>query len=140
MTLPNTPDIQKSLYAEVLKVHEDLGLVLGWAIVCTEDGEPYVDLQGDHIPEQAMLKAVADFMDNSRRHGIQHESDSGSIVFAFPMTSEIAKAFGIEVKKTGLLIAARPDKTDLEDFRSGKLTGFSIGGAVLPDGATEGEI
>jgi hypothetical protein len=40
-----------SKFAEVLKVDESLGLVLGWAIVCKKDGCDYFDLQEDHIPE-----------------------------------------------------------------------------------------
>ena len=116
-------------YAEVLKVHEELGLVLGWAIVCCEKGEPYFDLQEDHIPEDAMLKSATDFMLNSRRAKSMHEGpDAGSIVFAFPLTEDVKKAFGIECEKTGLMIAMKPEPEMLEDFRSGKLKGFSIGG------------
>ena len=118
-----------SRYAEVLKVHEELGLVFGWAIVCSEGGEPYYDLQGDHIPEDSMLKAVTDFMTNSRSAKVMHEgSEIGSILYALPMTEDIKKAFGIECDKSGLAIAMQPDEKSLEDFRSGKLKGFSIGG------------
>lgn len=115
-------------YAEVQKVDEELGLVLGWAIVCSENGEPYFDLQGDHITEEAMFKAAADFMQHSREMTEMHEEGAGTIVFAFPMTGEVQKAFGIECEKTGLLIAAKPDPDTLEKFKSGELTGFSIGG------------
>ena len=44
------------------------------------------------------------------------------------MTEDITKALGIEVKKTGLIIAIRPDPQMLEKFKSGELKGFSIGG------------
>lgn len=123
-------DVKKfNLDAQVLKVNEELGLVMGYAIVCCEDGEPYFDLQGDHIPEDAMLKASLDFMENSRTAKEMHDGDEkGTVVFAWPMTSEVAKAFDIEVNKTGLMIAVRPDEDMLEKFRSGELTGFSIGG------------
>ena len=116
-------------YAKVLKVQEELGLVLGWGIVCTEDGEPYFDLQKDHIPEHAMLKAATDFMLSDREAKEMHyRSGAGQVVFAFPLTSDVTKAFGIECSTTGLMIAIKPDAVMLEKFRSGELKGFSIGG------------
>ena len=116
-------------YAKVLKVQEELGLVLGWGIVCTEKGEPYFDLQNDHIPEDSMLKAATDFMINSRRAKEMHcRSGAGEVIFAFPLTSEVQKVFGIECSKTGLMVVLKPDAEMLEKFKSGELTGFSIGG------------
>lgn len=114
---------------EFKKFDEDLGLVMGFIIVCEKDGEPYFDLHGDHIPEDAMLKASLDFMENSRTAKEMHTGEKrGSIVFAWPMTADIAKAFEIETNTTGLMIAMRPDEEMLEKFKSGDLTGFSIGG------------
>ena len=130
-------DDEFQVESEVIKVDDALGLVLGWAIVSTIEGEPYFDTQGDHIPEDTMLKASADFMANSRVASFMHKSgdekvekveERGSIVFAFPMTSDIAKAFGVETKKTGLMIAMKPDADMLAKFKSGELKGFSIGG------------
>lgn len=116
-------------YAKVLKVQEELGLVLGWGIICTEKGEPYFDLQKDHIPEDSMLKAATDFMLNSRRAKEMHcRADAGEVVFAFPLTSDVKKAFEIECSKTGLMVVLKPDAEMLEKFKSGELTGFSIGG------------
>jgi hypothetical protein len=114
-----------------LKVDEGLGLVLGWAIICTEKGEEYYDLHGDHIPTDAMVKAASDFMVHSRVGKDMHRGDqTGQIVFAFPMTSDIAKAFEIETDREGLMIAWKPDNADtLGKFKSGEYTGFSIGGA-----------
>ena len=122
------------LRADVAKVDETLGLVMGYAIVCEEDGEPYFDLQGDHIPEDAMLKASLDFMARSQVAREMHSGDrAGSVVFAFPLTADIAKSLDISPRKTGLLIAMRPDADMLAKFRSGELTGFSIGGARIRD-------
>ena len=115
--------------AEVVKVDDSLGLVMGYAIVCTEDGEPYFDLQGDHVPDDAMLKAALDFMENSQVAKEMHTGEqAGSVVFAFPMTDEIAKAFGIMTNRTGLMIAMKPNDDMLKRFQLGELTGFSIGG------------
>ena len=116
--------------AKVLKVDDELGLVLGWAIICTVDDEPYFDKQDDYIPDHGMLHAASDFMQNSRVAKEMHVGDEkGTVVFAWPMTKEIAKAFGIEVSQTGLMIAMKPDNEDmLEKFRDGTYNGFSIGG------------
>lgn len=116
--------------AQVVKVDSDLGLVFGFAIVSTADGQPYYDVQGDHIPEDAMLKAATDFMENSRIAKEMHQGDAkGSVVFAFPLTAEIAKSLGITTQKTGLLIAMKPTPEVLAKFKDGSYTGFSIGGS-----------
>jgi hypothetical protein len=123
------------MHAKVLKVDDALGLVFGWAIVCKEDGEDYFDTQGDHIPEQSMLKAGADFMEHSRLLGDMHRTaEGGQVVFCFPMTEDVAKAYGLVTKTTGLMIAVKPaNPATLEKYRSGEYTGFSIGGRRLID-------
>lgn len=129
-------EVTKRLYGEVAKVDDELGLVFGFAIVCTENGEPYYDVQGDHIPEDSMMKALADFMENSRVAKEMHAGEQiGGITFAFPLTLEVAKAMGLgDVQKTGAMIAMKPDSPEvLEKFRSGEYTGFSIGGRRLED-------
>ncbi len=126
------------LRAEVTKVDEDLGLVMGFAIVCAEDGEPYFDLQGDHIPEDSMLKAALDFMQHSQVVKEMHDGEqAGTVVFAWPMTEDIAKAFDIQTSKTGLMIAVKAEPDMLEKFQLGEYTGFSIGGLRLEDEEVE---
>ncbi|MCC8945991.1 hypothetical protein H8A97_13000 [Bradyrhizobium sp. Arg62] len=120
--------------ASVFKVDDSLGLVFGWAIVCNKSGEAYYDSQGDHIPEDSMLKAAADFMKNSRVAKDMHQGDEiGPVVFCWPMTAEIAKAMGIDTDTTGLMIAMLPPADILAKFKSGDYTGFSIGGYRLQD-------
>lgn len=114
--------------ASVVKVDEKLRLVFGFAIVCKQGGSDYYDVQNDHIPEEAMLKAADEFMCNSRVSGEMHERADGDVVFAFPLTTEIAKALGIETERTGLLVAIRPSNAVFEKFQKGEYTGFSIGG------------
>lgn len=127
--------------AEVVKVDESLGLVMGFAIICKENGEKYHDVQGDHISEADMLKSATEFMLNSRAAGEMHRDENGkiaagdrvvkrgTIVFAFPLTTDIAKAFEIETPRTGLMIALKPgDDEMLQKFRDGTYTGFSISG------------
>lgn len=120
---------------DVLKVDDALGLVFGWAIVCKKDGKDYFDLQDDCIPEDAMLKATVDFVAAGSIAKEMHVGGAaGTVLFAFPMTTEIAKAFGVETKTTGLMIAMKPDSADtLAKFRDGTFTGFSIGGQRVTD-------
>jgi hypothetical protein len=48
--------------ATFFKVDEKLDLVFGGAIISKINGEDYIDLQGDIIPEDAMLEAAVDFI------------------------------------------------------------------------------
>ena len=127
---------QYKFNSKVAKVDEELGLVFGWAMICAEKGQDYFDLQGDNIPEDVMLKSTLDFMENSQvareMHGKtpgSQRKQAGTVVFAFPLTADIAKAMDIETSTTGLLIAVKPDAAMLAKFKTGELTGFSIGGS-----------
>jgi cation transport regulator ChaB len=119
----------------LMKADRKLGLIFGWAIISKKGGEDYYDLQGDHIPEDAMLEASADFMLNSRTLKLMHKGEKrGTVVFAWPLTTEIAKAMGLRSSVTGLMIAVKPtNKKMLKDVEDGKLTGFSIGGFRIED-------
>lgn len=121
--------------ARVVKVDEGHGLVLGYAIVCKTGGEDYFDLQGDHIPEDAMLGAAVAFMLKGGAAKEMHVGGvAGKILFAWPLTTDIAKAFGIDTPTTGLMIAMKPDDPAvLAKFRDGTYTGFSIGGSRVKD-------
>lgn len=125
---------------EVTKVSEELGLVFGWAIVSTVDGQPYFDLQGDHIPDATVLKASTEFMASLRVAKEMHVGGArGEVIHSMPLTAEVAAAFGITCKRTGLMIAMRPDAEMLAKFKSGELRGFSIGGRRGDDEPVEGD-
>ncbi len=119
--------------SEITKVDDELGLVLGWGIICKQDGDEYFDLERDSSTERAMLEAALEFMECSRVAKEMHRGNQrGTVVFAWPMTTEIAKAFGFNTgNNTGLLIGMRPDDEMFAKFKSGELTGFSIGGVCL---------
>ena len=121
--------------SKIIKVDKKLGLVMGWAIVSKIEGKEYFDLQGDHIPEDSMLEASLKFMKGARILGDMHEkAEGGTVVFAWPMTGEIAKSFGIKTDTTGLMIAIKPESKEmLAKFESGEYTGFSIGGKRVED-------
>jgi hypothetical protein len=117
---------------QLLKVDDDLGLVFGFAVVCSEDGEPYVDLQGELVTPQAMMKAAVDFARGARRGREMHETDDGDVVFLFPLTAEVAKALDIETRRTGLLTALAPSNPEtLAKIKAGEYTGLSIGGEYV---------
>jgi hypothetical protein len=121
---------QFTVTSDVCKVDEKLGLVFGYAMVCKIGGEPYFDTQGHHIPEDTMLRKMAEFMQNGAVAKEMHAGESvGTYVFAFPMTEDIAKSLDINVKMTGALVAMKPNNPAiLEKFATGEFTGFSIGG------------
>jgi hypothetical protein len=132
-------DNQFSASTPFIKVDTSLGLVLGWGIICTKNGEDYYDTQGDNLTEDCMLHASTDFMKNSNTIRDMHIAGEegvikGSVVHSFPLTAEIAKAFGIETSQTGWMVAMAPeDKNILQKFATGEYTGFSIGGSYVPD-------
>jgi hypothetical protein len=130
--------IEKGPSARVLKVDATHGLVFGFAIVCKVDGEDYYDLNIDddgeivpeHIPEDAMFKCAADFMAEAERPGndMHMGPKVGKFIFAFPMTTDIAKALGMTTPKTGLLVGFKPPPDILAKYANGTYTGFSIEG------------
>lgn len=133
----------------ITKADETLGLVFGWAVICKERAsadEPFAkhfDTQGHNVDEDGLVAAACDFMLNSRHVDDMHDgAPHGAAVFAFPLTEEIAKAYGIVTNRTGLLFAARPEPEMFEKFQSGEYTGFSIGGVHLepPTPVTDAEL
>ena len=122
--------VEKSIEVEVSKVDEALGIVFGYAIVCSEDSADYYDVQGDHIPETAMLEATASFMSGQRVAKDMHQGGPvGQVVYGFPVTNDIASSLDINVRKTGFVVGMKPDSQELlEKYASGEYTGFSIGG------------
>lgn len=127
---------------KVAGVNAELGIVFGWAIVSKENGVPYYDLNIDwegeyagqrvpeHIPEATMLKGALDFALTPDRPGNEMHAgpETGSFPFVWPLTDEIAKAMGINCKRTGLMVGYYPAPAVLAKFKSGEYTGFSIEG------------
>lgn len=123
------------------------GIVFGFAIVCKIDGEDYYDLNVDkmadgsykrvpeHIPEDAMIEAAADFASKAVRPGNEMHGgpDKGDYLFMFPMTEEIAKALDMTTRKSGLLVGFKPPADVLAKFVDGTYSGFSIEGVHLVD-------
>lgn len=132
------PDSGISVTSRVCKVDDELGLVFGFAMVCKIDDEAHFDLQGHHIPENTMLRVLTKFMSSGNviAKDMHSGEQIGTYVFAFPLTTDIAKSLGITVEQTGAIVALKPDSPEmLEKFKTGERTGFSIGGtnAVFED-------
>ena len=125
---------------EILKIDDSLGIVFGIGIICTEDGAPYYDTQGDWISPEEMLKASADFMLESRIMDAMHEKEqTGDVVFAMPMTKDVATAFNMDLPKNdagqsieALMLCVKPhSEEELQKFRDGTYTGFSLEGMAI---------
>lgn len=117
---------------KLAKVDADLGLVFGWGIISSERGVDYFDHENHHIPEEVMLKSALDFSIHSANamDDCHNEIQNGVVRFHFPLTDEIAKAYGIECDTRGWMIAAAPGPEMLAKYVSGEYTGFSIGGWI----------
>ena len=111
-------------------------LVYGWAMVNKirgEDGEltPYLDTDNEYFPEEVSLKAFEEYMTGERLvDNIHDEKPIGQIIFAFPMITEIANAFGLieHLPQTGIIVGMRVNDPEiLKKYESGEYTGFSIG-------------
>jgi hypothetical protein len=138
LRLERLPSVDFETRTEYVKIDESLGLVFGFGLICKIDGEDYYDVQGDNPTEEGMLEASADFMQNSRIVRDMHKGDPiGTMVFAFPLTTDIAKAFDITTPRTGLMIGMKPSPEVLAKFKSGEYTGFSFGGKRLEEEVVE---
>ena len=127
-----------SIDVQVKKVHEDLGVVIGYAIVCKVRGEDgklaeYFDLQDEAVVEDGVVEAALEFAMAGGHGKVMHKGEAfpGAFPFVFPLTEEIAKALDIDPQKTGLLVGMKPPPEVLAKFKSGEFSGFSIGGTRI---------
>ena len=121
----------KTIHCEVAKASAERGLVFGYALVSTEGGKDYYDSDNDNIPEDVMLDAAAEFMKGDRFAYASHDykrGEIGSVLFAFPMTQDIADSLEIQTPRTGLLVGMKvEDPNVLAEFVKGERIGFSVG-------------
>jgi hypothetical protein len=117
--------------ARFVKSSDELGLAFFWAFTTTNaDGSDHFDLQGDNIGED-FVKAAMEFM-TEHKGAVDEMHDgvptAGRVVFAMPMTPDIAKAYGLVTKQSGLMIAIKPTADQLAKLKTGEYTGVSIAG------------
>jgi cation transport regulator ChaB len=121
-------DLNKS--ADILKVDTARRIVWGWASVSTMKGELVTDRQGDRIAPAEMEKMADRFMRSARAAKAMHDGDDvGEVVHSFPLTKELAAAFGIQTDREGW-ITGTYIKSDAEwqKVLDGEYKGLSIGG------------
>ena len=115
---------------EVTGVDKQLGIVFGWGMVTDIDGEPYYDLDNQHVTSNSMVKATSKFMEGLRKSNDMHtDSDVGVVMHSFPLSPEIAKSMGVSSRISGWMVGVKPTPEVLEKFESGEYTGFSIEGS-----------
>ncbi|HEV8077035.1 MAG TPA: XkdF-like putative serine protease domain-containing protein, partial [Marinobacter sp.] len=115
---------------DILKVDTARRIVWGWASVSTMKGELVTDRQGDRIAPDQMEKMADRFMRSARAAKAMHDGDDvGEVIHSFPLTQELAKAFGIETDREGW-ITGTYIKSDAEwdKVLKGEYRGLSIGG------------
>jgi len=115
---------------QILKVDEEQRLIYGWGSVITEKGESVVDLQGDVIEADVLVKAVNEFMENVRVGKTMHVGEeTGKVIHSLPVTKEICDALGIQSDLEGWIVAYKVyDDSVWDRVKSGELRAFSIGG------------
>lgn len=131
----STESIKKACQIKVAKYDASRRMVYGWSVISKVGGMDYYDTHGDHIESNTLEVAAEVFMKGARVAKCQHEGDAiGEVVFGFPLTADIKKALNIASVNDGMVIGMKiTDDATHEKFRSGELTGFSIGGTAEPE-------
>jgi hypothetical protein len=116
--------------ADILKVDSERRIVWGWASVSTMKGELVTDLQGDQITPAEMEKMADRFMASARTAKAMHAGEQiGEVLHSFPVTNELAKAFGMSTDREGWIIGMKiKDDAVWAGFKDGTYKAFSIGG------------
>jgi hypothetical protein len=105
--------------------------------VVTEKGVPVIDLQGDEIPVEVLVKAVHTFMAECRVGKVGHAGgQTGEIVESLVFTKALQDALGIDLQKEGWFVGYRIDDPAVwTKVEAGDLSMFSIGGTCEYDEA-----
>lgn len=128
---------QAQLTAQIFKTDEDQHLVWGWASIVEKDGTPIVDLQGDIIAPETLVKAAHDFI-TVRVGKAMHEGEQvAQLVESMVFTKDVAAALDIDVKgRVGWAVAFKVfDEGVWQAIKAGELKAFSIGGFATPETA-----
>ena len=124
---------------EILKRDDEQRIVYGWASVIEKDGEPVVDRQGHMIEEDELVKAVHEFVSESREGKVMHEGGQTSrIVDSIVFTKDLQEAMGINLGQVGWMVGVKVDNDDVwEMSKRGELPMFSIGGSGMLEDVDE---
>lgn len=121
---------------EISKSVSDKQQIFGWASVVEVNGEPVVDLQGDHISPEEMEKAAYTYVQKSRKGGDMHLQDNwqpiqkSEMIESFIVTPDKREAMGLpDSVPTGWWVGFQVQDPDVwAKVKSGERTGFSIHG------------
>lgn len=123
--------VEGETHAKFVKANDELGVAFFWAFTSTNpDGSDHFDLHGDAIDKSNLVKIAMDFMVNG--NGAVDEMHDGVATearcVAFPMDPDIAKAFGVATKTSGLMVMIKLTDEQLTKLKNGTYTGVSIAG------------
>jgi hypothetical protein len=132
----NLDEIDVIWDAEISKADEDKQQIFGWASVVEVNGEPVVDLQGDHISVEEMEKAGYEYVMKSRKGGDMHLRNNwepiqkSEMIESFIVTPEKREAMGLpDSVPSGWWVGFKVQDPSVWDMvKSGERTGFSIHG------------
>ena len=124
---------------KIAKVETSQGLVFGWGQVFlerTEKGlDQYYDTDNDAFDEEGAVPAWDGLMSEGRVLKANHQGEQvGDVIFAFPLTLDIAKSLGFDVDtipRTGTLVGVRPQSDIFAKYESGEWDSFSVGGEII---------
>src|SRR3990172_678066 len=96
------------LAGKISKLDDTLMVAYGWASVTSVGGELVIDSQGDIIDDSELLKAVHEFVTDSRQGKLMHKGKrAADIVDSVVFTADLQKALGIDLGKTGWFIGMK---------------------------------
>ena len=113
---------QVAVKVQVAKSSDELGIVWGWASVAD-----LVDLQGDIVPQDELVKAVYQFMEDYYSQAatikVNHDKPAEAVLVESTLqvvATRVAWWVGVKLLSDELRQAAR----------DGEISGFSIGGTA----------
>lgn len=124
-------EVEGETHAKFVKANDELGVAFFWAFTSTNpDGSDHYDLHGDAIDKSNLVKIAMDFMvDGGGAVDEMHDGvTTDARCVAFPMDPDIAKAFGVVTKTSGLMVMIKLNDEQLEKLKDGTYTGVSIAG------------
>jgi len=128
----NSPMTEQNtvMAGEITKLNDELRVAYGWFSVIEEGGKAVVDSQGDVIKADTLVKAVHDFVIDSRASKVMHRGRRvGDIVETLVLTKDVQAALGIDLGRVGWFGAMKfRDDDAWIRVKSGELRAFSIGG------------
>ncbi len=112
-----------------------LGLCFGWLCFSKKEGVDYVDLHGDHFPDDELLTAADALMAKAaseRLINVEHAGGGrGEIRTVYALTEDVAKAQGIDTGGTyGLVGSFKPDAELMKSIAAGAMFCLSIEGTA----------